>query len=98
MKFTGEHFQQARQVARQWRQEGYDHVVVIREGERAGRCYPCRQQDLPEQAVGSWDYYRIPTLERLDEHAPDEESASRAELWIAASIANGCAYTGAPVS
>jgi hypothetical protein len=98
MKFTREHFEQARRVAQQWRREGYDHVVVIREGERASRCYPCRQQDLPEQAVGSWDYYRIPTQERLDEREPDEQSASRAELWIAASIANGCAYTAATVN
>ena len=98
LKFTREHFEQARRIIRQWRQEGYDHIVVIREGERARRCYPCRQQELPAHAVGSWDYYRIPTKERLDECAPDEQSASRAELWIAASIANGCSYTAAAVN
>lgn len=98
LKFTREHFEQARRVVRQWRQEGYDHIVVIREGERARRCYPCRQQDLPAQAVGSWDYYRIPTQDRLNEREPNEQSASRAEFWVAATIAHGCMYTGAPVN
>jgi hypothetical protein len=98
MKFTTEHFRQARRVVRQWRQDGYNHVVVVREGARARRCYPCRQQDVPPRAVASWDYYPIPTLDRLGESAPAEQSASRAELWIAATIAYGCRYASAPVN
>jgi len=97
MKFETEHFEQARRVARQWRQDGYNHIVVVREGARASRCYPCRQQDVPARAVASWDYYSLPTLDRLNEGAPAEQSASRAELWIAATIAYGCRYAGAPV-
>lgn len=95
MKFTTEHFEQARRVAQGWRRDGYQHVIVVRQGARANRCYPCRQQDVPPSAVADWDYYPIPTLERLDESAPAEQSASRAELWIAATIAYGCRYTAA---
>ena len=98
MKFTTEHFEQARRVARQWRREGYNHVVVVRAGDRARRCYPCRQQDVPPHAVASWDYYPIPTLERLDASAPAEQTASRAELWIAATIAYGFRYSSAPLN
>ena len=98
VKFTTEHFEQARRVARQWRREGYNHVVVVRQGDRARRCYPCRQQDVPPRAVASWDYYPIPTLERLDASAPAEQTASRAELWIAATIAYGHRYSSAPVN
>ena len=98
VKFTTEHFEQARRVARQWRREGYNHVVVVRAGDRARRCYPCRQQDVPPRAVASWDYYPIPTLERLDASAPAEQTASRAELWIAATIAYGHRYSSAPVN
>ena len=86
MKFRTEHFQQARRVASQWRREGYDHVVVVREGARASRCYPCRQQDVPQLAVAAWDYYPIPTRERLDASVPSEQTASRAELWVAVTI------------
>lgn len=98
MKFTTEHFEQARRVARQWRRDGYQHLVVVREGGRASRCYPCRQQEVPPRAVANWDYYPIPTLERLDESAPAEQSASRAELWIAATIAYGRRYTAAAMN
>lgn len=92
MNIETEHFEQARRVVRMWRQSGYEHVVVLRRGTRARRCYPCRRQDVPSNAVASWDYYPIPTLERLDERAPAEQSASRAELWVAATIAYGCDY------
>ena len=92
MNIETEHFEQARRVVRTWRQSGYEHVVVLRRGTRARRCYPCRQQDVPSSVVASWDYYPIPTLERLDERAPAEQSASRAELWVAATIAYGCDY------
>lgn len=92
MKFKTEHFVQARRVAEQWRKDGYNHLMVVREGARAKRCYPCRQQDVPPRAVGSWDYYPIPTLDRLGERPPAEEAASRAELWIAATIVYGCKY------
>jgi hypothetical protein len=97
MKFKNDHFVQARRVAEQWRKDGYNHLVVVREGSRARRCYPCRQQDVPARAVGNWDYYPIPTLDRLKERPPAEASASRAELWIAATIVYGCRYTAAPV-
>lgn len=93
MKLTTEHFEQARQLVRVWRQDGYDRVVVVRQSDRARDCYPCRQQDVPSRAVADWDYYPIPTLDRLDESAATEQSASRAELWIAATIAYGCRYT-----
>jgi hypothetical protein len=98
MKFRAEHFEQARRVASQWRREGYDRVVVVREGARAGRCYPCRQQDVPQGAVLGWDYYLIPTLERLATSAPSEQTASRAELWLAVTIANGHGYTAAALN
>lgn len=97
MKFKPEHFVQARRVAEQWRREGYSQVVVVRQGARANRCYPCRQQDVPAEAVESWDYFPLPTLDRLNECPPAEESASRAELWIAATIAYGCRYGAAQV-
>lgn len=97
MKFKTEHFAQARRVAEQWRRDGYNHLVVVREGARARRCYPCRQQDVPPLSVASWDYYPIPTLDRLTERPPAEDSASRAELWIAATIAYGCRYASAPL-
>jgi len=97
MKFRPEHFVLARRVAEQWRRDGYNHVVVVREGARAKRCYPCRRQDVPPAAVESRDYYPIPTLERLNARPPAEESASRAELWIAATIVYGCRYPAAPM-
>ena len=98
MRFTNEHFEQARRVARQWRREGFSQLVVIREGTRASRCYPCRQQDVPQGAVLGWDYYLIPTLERLAVSAPTEQNASRAELWVAATIAYGHRYPAAVVN
>ncbi len=94
MKLTTKHFEQARRVIRSWRQDGYDRVVVVRQSARAERCYPCRQRDVPPSAVADWDYYPIPATYRLDESAPAEQSASRAELWIAATIAYGCVYRG----
>ena len=97
MRFKAEHFEQARRVAQQWRKDGYDQVVVVRQGGRAMRCYPCRRQEVPPLGVASWDYYPIPTTDRLQECAPTEQSASRAELWIAATIARGCRYASAPV-
>jgi hypothetical protein len=97
MKFKAEHFVQARRVAEQWRKDGYNHLVVVRDGARAKRCYPCHQRDVPPRAVGNWDYYPLPTLERLGARPPAEESASRAELWIAATIVYGCRYAAAPV-
>ena len=98
MKFSAEHFEQARRVARQWRSEGYDHVVVVRQGTRASRCYPCRQQDVPQPAVAARDYYRIPTRERLSTCAASEQTASRAELWVAVTIAYGQRYAAAAVN
>jgi len=98
MKFTDEHFKQARRVARQWRREGYSQIVVVREDARASRCYPCRQQDVPQGAVLGWDYYLIPTLERLATSAPTERNASRAELWVAATIAYGYRYAAAALN
>ena len=98
MRFTNEHFEQARRVARQWRRDGYSRVVVVREGTRASRCYPCRQQDVPQGASASWDYYLIPTLERLNTSAATERNASRAELWVAATIAYGHRYPAAAVN
>ncbi len=65
MKFTAEHFEQARRVAERWRQDGYNHVVVVRDGARAKRCYPCRQLELLPSAVACWDYFPLPTLVRL---------------------------------
>ena len=98
MKFTNEHFEQARRVARQWRRDGYGQLVVLREGGRASRCYPCLQQDVPRGAVASWDYYPIPTPERLDPSAPSEQNASRAEPWVAATIAYGHRYAAATLN
>lgn len=98
MKFRTEHFEQARRVACQWRREGYNHVVVVRNGARASRCYPCRQQDVPSRAVANWDYYPIPTQERLDTSAPSEQTASRAELWVAVTIVYGHRYTAATLN
>ena len=95
MKFKAEHFEQARRVASQWRREGYSHVVVVREGTRASRCYPCRQQDVPPRSVLGWDCYLIPTQERLATSAPTEQTASRAELWVAVTIVYGHRYTAA---
>ena len=98
MKFCTGHFEQARRVASQWRREGYSHAVVIREGARARRCYPCRQQDVPQGVVESFDYYPIPTRERLATSAPSEQTASRAELWVAVTIAYGHRYSSAAIN
>ena len=95
MKFRAEHFEQARRVASQWRREGYSHTVVVREGARASRCYPCRQHDVPRGSILGWDYYLIPPLERLATSAPTEQTASRAELWVAVTIAYGHRYAAA---
>lgn len=92
MELKSEHFEQARRVVRTWRESGYENVMVVRRKARARRCYPCRRQDVPQLAVASWDYYPIPTLDRLDERGPAEGAASRAELWVAATIAYGCDY------
>ena len=92
MRLTAQHFEQARRIIRPWREGGYDYVVVVRESARAARCYPCRRQDVPAGGVAEWDYYPIPSLYRLDESAPAERAASRAELWIAATIAHGYRY------
>ena len=98
MKFTPEHFEQARRVAAHWRREGYDHIVVLREGARATRCYPCRQSDVPQGAFPGGDYYLLPTQERLATSAPTEQTASRAELWVAVTIAYGQRYSAAAVN
>ena len=98
MKLTTEHFEQARRVAMQWRRDGYSQMMVVRVGARASRCYPCRQRDVPEGAVASWDYYHIPNAQSLAETAPTERTASRAELWVAATIAYGCVYPAAPTA
>jgi hypothetical protein len=98
MKFRTEHFEQARRVASQWRHEGYDHIVVVRQGMRASRCYPCRQKDVPTRMVADWDYYPIPTQERLSTSAPSEQTASRAELWVAVTIAYGHRYSAATLN
>lgn len=86
MKYTTGHFEQARRVAERWRQDGCNHVLVVREGGRARRCYPCRQRGVPVSAVAGWDYYPLPTLDRPGEGAPAGRSVSRAELWNAAAI------------
>ena len=86
------HFERARSVVRRWREDGFNTVVVVRQKVRASRCYPCRRQDVPESAVPSWDYYRIPSALLLGETAPTERTASRAELWVAATIAYGYEY------
>ncbi|HLL73880.1 MAG TPA: hypothetical protein VK421_01175, partial [Pyrinomonadaceae bacterium] len=61
MRLGAEHFERARGVVRRWREDGFDTVMVVRQKVRASRCYPCRRQDVPEGAVPSWDYYRIPS-------------------------------------
>jgi hypothetical protein len=98
MKFRTEHFEQARRVTSHWRREGYSHAVVVREGSRASRCYPCRQRDVPRGAVASWDYYPLPTLGGLATSVPTEQNASRAELWLAVTIAYGHRYPAAAVN
>jgi hypothetical protein len=91
------HFERARGVVRGWREDGFDTVMVVRQKVRASHCYPCRQQDVPEGAVPSWDYYRIPSALLLAETAPTERTASRAELWVAATIAYGYEYPAAEI-
>ncbi len=98
MRLQTEHFERARSVVRQWRADGFDTVIVVRQQVRASRCYPCRQQDVPSDAVESWDYYPIPTLDRLAVSAATEQNASRAELWVAATIAYGHRYTSATMN
>ncbi len=98
MRLQTEHFERARSVVRRWREDGFDTVIVVRQRARASRCYPCRQRDVPEGAVASWDYYHIPNAQLLAETAPTERTASRAELWVAATIAYGCAYPAAPTA
>ena len=95
MRLQTVHFERARGVVRRWREDGFDTVVVVRQKARASRCYPCRQQDVPEGAVPSWDYYHIPSAQMLEETAASERTASRAELWVAATIALGYEYTPA---
>ena len=95
MRLRTEHFERARGVVRGWREDGFNTVVVVRQKVRASRCYPCRRQDVPEGAVPGWDFYGIPTAEVLAETAPTERTASRAELWVAATIAFGYEYTAA---
>jgi hypothetical protein len=50
---------------------------------------------VPEGAVASWDYYHIPSAQLLREAAATERGASRAELWVAATIAYGHQYHAA---
>lgn len=95
MRLRTEHFKLARSVVRCWREGGFDTLVVVRQQTRASRCYPCRRQDVPASAVPSWDYYPIPSALSLGETAPTERTASRAELWVAATIAYGCQYSAA---
>ena len=92
MRLQTVHFERARSVVRGWREDGFDTVMVIRQKVRASHCYPCRRQDVPQSAVPSWDYYRIPSAQTLVETAPTESTASRAELWVAARIAYGYEY------
>ena len=92
VNISTEHFAQARLIVRSWREGGYDHVVVVREADHAEHCYPCDQQHLPPEALAGWDYYPIPTLDRLDEDELSEQYASRAELWVADTIARGRTY------
>jgi hypothetical protein len=98
MRLQTVHFQQARSLVCGWREDGFDTVVVVRQRVRASHCYPCRRQDVPESAVPSWDYYRIPSARMLQETAPTERTASRAELWVAATIAYGHEYPAAPTA
>lgn len=95
MRLQAVHFEQARSVVRGWREGGFDTVMVVRQQVRASRCYPCRRQDVPEGAVPSWDYYHIPSAGMLEETAATERTASRAELWVAATIAYGHRYPAA---
>lgn len=95
MRLQAVHFERARGVVRRWREDGFDTVVVVRQHVRASHCYPCRRRDVPERAVPSWDFYSIPTAEALGETAPTERTASRAELWVAATIAYGYKYPNA---
>ncbi len=94
MRLKPEHFEMARRVALLWRGEGYDHIVVVRRDERPSECYPCRRQDVPRLAVAGRDYYPIPVRDRLNESPASEQSASRAELWIAAAIAHSVVGLG----
>ena len=95
MRLRTVHFERARSVVRCWREDGFDTVVVVRHQVRADHCYPCRRQDVPGSAVPSWDYYPIPSTQLLGETAPTERTASRAELWVAATIAYGHVYPAA---
>ena len=92
MRLRAKDFERARVVVRCWREDGFDTVVVVRQQVRASRCYPCRRQDVPESAVPSWDYYPIPSAQSLGETAATERTASRAEMWVAATIAYGYEY------
>jgi len=92
MRLQTVHFERARGLVRRWREDGFDTVVVVRQQVRASHCYPCRQQDVPRGAVPSWDYYHLPSAWMLEETAPTERTASRAELWVAATIAYGYQY------
>jgi hypothetical protein len=92
MRLETVHFERARGVVRHWREDGFDTVVVVRQQARASRCYPCRRQDVPKGAVSSRDYYHIPSARMLEETPPTERNASRAELWVAATIAYGYEY------
>lgn len=92
LPLTTEHFSRARSVIRPWRRSGYDYVMVIRRSARAERCYPCGRQDIPGDSVAGWDYYPIPSLQKLSEGEACDRPASRAELWVAATIAYGCNY------
>lgn len=95
MEIETEHYELARRVVRRWREGGYDHLVVVRRSARAERCYPCRQQDVPAGAVASWDYYPMPTSDRLGDGDASGRPPSRAELWVAATIAYGSHYDSA---
>ena len=97
MRLQTVHFERARGVVSRWREDGFDTVMVVRQKVRASHCYPCRRQDVPAGAVPSWDFYRIPTARMLAETAASERTASRAELWVAATIAYGHMYP-APVA
>lgn len=98
MRLEAVHFERARSVVRGWREEGFDTVMVVRQKVRASHCYPCRQQDVPRGAAPSWDYYQIPSAQMLEETAACERTASRAELWVAATIAYGHQYPAAGIA
>ena len=95
MRLQTVHFERARSVVRGWREGGFDTVMVVRQKVRASHCYPCRRQDVAEGAVPGWDFYRIPSAVLLEETPPTESTASRAELWVAATIAYGYQYPAA---